>query len=258
MKKFFLKDSFILILVSLNALVIFISGFDLSNSIIISILDVLDVFFTFAFIYEACIKISTYSWNGYIKENWNKLDFILVLISLPSILIIFLNVKMLDMSYFLVFRTLRVFKVFRFFSFVPGVEGLLKSVKRGLKASVIILIAFGAFLFVISILSNNLFKESEIFNNPATSLYTMVQLISIEGWYEIPEAIQKDIPTINVFFTRFYFVILLIIGGIFGLSFVDAVLVDAMVMDNNDDLDKKVDELKEELKEIKEILKKIQ
>ncbi len=148
--------------------------------------------------------------------------------------------------------------MFRFFSFVPGVEGLLKSVKRGLKASVIILIAFGAFLFVISILSNNLFKESEIFNNPATSLYTMVQLISIEGWYEIPEAIQKDIPTINVFFTRFYFVILLIIGGIFGLSFVDAVLVDAMVMDNNDDLDKKVDELKEELKEIKEILQKIQ
>ena len=233
MRKLFLKDSFILALVSLNAIVIFTSGFDLPYSIF-KMLYFSDIAFTIAFVYEAILKIKTYSWKEYIASNWNKFDFILITVSLPSILVIFFQANLVDVSFLLAFRTLRVFKVFRFFSFVPGVNNLIRSVKRGLKASVIILIAFGTFLFIISILSNNLFKESEAFNNPATSLYTMVQLISVEGWYEIPIEIQKDIPDVNVFFTRLYFVILLVLGGIFGLSFVDAVLVDAMVMDKSE------------------------
>lgn len=253
MNKLFLKDSFILILISINALVIFISGFDLSQSVT-KILTILDIIFTLLFIYETIVKIKHYNWSIYIQSNWNKFDFILVLLSIPSILIIFFQLKLMDISFLLAFRTLRVFKVFRFFNFVPGIENLINSVKRGLKASVIILIAFATFLFVISILSNNLFKESDIFNNPATSLYTMLQLISVEGWYEIPQQIQDDMPNINVFFTRLYFVILLVVGGIFGLSFVDAVLVDAMVMDNNEELDEKVENLKLELqKDLKEI-----
>ena len=124
-----------------------------------------------------------------------------------------------------------------------------------------LLITFATFLFVISILSNNLFKEAEAFKDPATSLYTMMQLISIEGWYEIPLAIQTDMPGASVFLTRLYFVVLLIVGGMFGMSFINAVLVDAMVMDNNDELDSKVDKLNTdlvaELEQIKKTLEEL-
>src|SRR5699024_2632025 len=159
-----------------------------------------------------------------------------------------------DWSFLLALRVFRVFKVFRVFTFIPGINNLINSIKRGVKASVLILISFVIFLFAVSILSNNLFHEAEVYNNPATSLYTTVQLISIEGWYEIPEAIQEDLPEMNVFFMRLYFVVVLIVGGIFGLSFVNAVLVDSMTMDNTDNLEDKVDQLSEEIRELKKML----
>lgn len=252
-RRFFLSDFNILILILLNAAIIFISGFKWSEETIV-LLAILDAVFTIAFVVEMIVKMKYYGRHGYFEQSWNVFDFIIVMISLPSLVVFLFNLNIGDFSYLLVFRTLRVFKVFRFFNFIPGIDNLLASIKRGFRASVLILISFTVFIFVVSILSNNLYSESEVFNNPARSLYTTIQLISIEGWYEIPEAIEEDIPGVNVFFTRFYFVTLLIVGGIFGLSFVDAVLVDTMVQDNTDTLEEKVDELKSELKEIKELI----
>lgn len=253
MKKFFLKDSNILILIFLNAIVIFMSGFTLSTTTSI-ILEWLDIFFTIAFIVEMTIKLQAYGRKNYFNSAWNFFDFILVVISIPSLAVLFFKMNTTDFSFLLALRVFRVFKVFRVFTFIPGINNLINSIKRGLKASFLILISFIIFLFAISILSNNLFHEAEVYNNPATALYTTVQLISIEGWYEIPQAVQEDIPTINVFFMRLFFVIILIVGGIFGLSFVNAVLVDSMTMDNTDKLEDKVDRLTSEIEEIKKLL----
>lgn len=257
MRSFFLKDKNILVLILLNAIVIFCSGFQLSPEIQ-SVLYLLDMLFTILFVVEAYAKIKTWGREKYFSMGWNVFDFILVLISVPSILVFIFDLNMTDISFLLIFRTLRVFKIFRFFNFIPGIGNLMKSIKAGFKASVMILIAFSVFLFVISILSNHIFNKSEVFNNPATSVYTMLQLISLEGWYEIPEAIIEDIPTASVFWTRLYFVLFLVVGGIFGLSFVDAVLVDSMVLDNTDELEEKVDELKKDMEEIKELLKNLE
>lgn len=40
------------------------------------------------------------------------------------------------------------------------------------------------------------------------------------------------------------------IGGIIGMSFINSVFVDAMVSDNNDDLEKKIDEVNRKLDEL--------
>jgi len=253
MRNFFLKDINILILIFLNAIVIFISGFSLSSETI-SILEWFDAFFTVAFIMEMSIKLKAYGKKGYFSSAWNVFDFVLVVISIPSLAIMLFHLNTADWSFLLALRVFRVFKVFRVFTFIPGINNLINSIKRGVKASVLILISFVIFLFAVSILSNNLFHEAEVYNNPATSLYTTVQLISIEGWYEIPEAIQEDLPEMNVFFMRLYFVVVLIVGGIFGLSFVNAVLVDSMTMDNTDNLEDKVDQLSEEIRELKKML----
>lgn len=254
MKNFFLKDINILILIFLNAIVIFMSGFSLSSETV-TLLEWLDIFFTLAFIVEMTVKLTAYGRKGYFSSPWNVFDFILVVLSIPSLAVIFFNMNTMDFSFLLALRVFRVFKIFRIFTFIPGINNLINSIKRGIKASFLILISFVIFLFAISILSNNLFHEAEVYSNPATALYTTVQLISIEGWYEIPQAVQEDIPTVNVFFMRFFFVIILIVGGIFGLSFVNAVLVDSMTMDNTDKLEDKVDRLTSEIEEIKNLLR---
>ncbi len=73
------------------------------------------------------------------------------------------------------------------------------------------------------------------------SMYSTFKVFTIEGWYEIPDKIVRNSDTFSAFIIKFYFVIILIVGGILGLSLVNSIFVDSMVMDNNDDIEKKID-----------------
>ena len=51
-------------------------------------------------------------------------------------------------------------------------------------------------------------------------------------------------------FIHAYFVLIVLSGGIFGFSIVNAIFVDEMMKDNNDDLEAKVDELNRKMDRI--------
>ena len=57
-------------------------------------------------------------------------------------------------------------------------------------------------------------------------------------------------------FSRFFFVLIVLIGGIFGMSLANAVFVDEMTMDNNRELEDKIDILQNEVTRIRELLEK--
>lgn len=138
---------------------------------------------------------------------------------------------------------MRVFKSFRFLKFIPGIEHLIKGIQRALKASIIVLIGFVIYIFVIGIFSFYLFKEvsPEYFGNPLISLYSIFKIFTVEGWYEIPEQLTLSLSSTMSFFMYMYFIFVVISGGILGLSLVNSIFVDAMVSDNNDELEKKIE-----------------
>lgn len=87
----------------------------------------------------------------------------------------------------------------------------------------------------------------------------MFRVFTVEGWYEIPDAIAAATSPFVGRITRLYFCLLLAAFGILGLSFINSVFVDAMVADNNDDLKMQLDRMEEqqtrleqEIKELKE------
>ncbi len=250
-KKLFLNDKIILVLILLNASIIFISGFQLTeiNHILLNIIDNI---ITGLFIVELMIKIYTFGFKEYFSSNWNKFDFILITLSLPTLIAFILNIDSLNISFLLVFRVLRIFKSFRFLKFVPGIEHLIKGIQRALKASIIVLIGFMIYIFIIGIFSFYLFKSStpDYFSNPLTSLYTIFKIFTVEGWFEIPEEITRNYSSIAAFFTYFYFIFILLTGGIFGLSLVNSIFVDAMISDNNDLLEQKIDNIDKKITEI--------
>lgn len=250
-KKLFLNDKIILILILLNAVLIFISGFEQSETNRI-ILRVLDNTITGLFIVELIVKFREYGLRKYFSSNWNIFDFLLIALSVPAFISFILNVETTSVSFLLVFRVMRVFKSFRFLKFIPGIEDLIKGIQRALKASVIVLIGFAIYIFIIGIFSFYLFKSSapEYFSNPMTSLYSIFKIFTVEGWFEIPEKITKGYSEIASFFTYFYFIFILLTGGIFGLSLVNSIFVDAMVSDNNDELEKKIDNLDKKITEL--------
>jgi voltage-gated sodium channel len=250
-KKLFLNDKIILILILLNAVIIFISGFELTETNKI-LLNIVDNTITGLFIVEIIVKLREYGINKYFSSNWNKFDFLLVALSIPALISFILNIETTSISFLLVFRVMRVFKSFRFLKFVPGIEHLIKGIQRALKASIIVLIGFAIYIFIIGIFSFYLFKSSapEYFSNPLTSLYSIFKIFTVEGWFEIPEQITKGYSSTSAFFTYFYFIFILLTGGIFGLSLVNSIFVDAMVSDNNDELEKKIDNLDKKITEL--------
>lgn len=140
---------------------------------------------------------------------------------------------------------MRVFKSFRFLRFIPGIEHLVKGVSRALKTSVIVLIGFMIYIFIVGILSFYMFKETspEYFGNPLNSLYSIFKIFTVEGWFEIPERLTQALSPVATLFTYLYFIFVVMTGGIFGLSLVNSIFVDAMVSDNSDELEKKIDDL---------------
>jgi len=241
-KRLFLNDKFILILILLNAVTIFASGFNMSfnNRFALSIIDNLITGF---FIVEIIIKFKEFGIKNYFKSNWNKFDFTLVALSLPTLIAFIGHVEVTSFSFLLVFRVMRVFKSFRFLKFIPGIEHLVKGISRALKASIVVLIGFVIYIFIIGIFSFYLFKEVSpvYFGNPLNSLYSIFKIFTVEGWYEIPEQLTQGLSSTTSFFTYMYFIFVVISGGIFGLSLVNSIFVDAMVSDNNDELEKKIE-----------------
>ncbi len=247
-KELFVNDSFILVVIILNSITIFVQGFDISHlahRIIVSI----DVLFTLIFAIEMLVKINILGFKKYAESGWNKLDALLVILALPSVIDLFIPSAVTDLHFLLVFRISRVFKFFRFLKFIPGINQIIKGVKIALKDSVLILLGFAIYNFVTAVFSCYLFKDisPEYFGDPIKSFYSTFKVFTVEGWYEIPEEILKDSSDIVSFFGKAYFIIILMTGGILGLSLVNSIFVDAMVSDNNDDLIEKVEALEKKV-----------
>ena len=241
--KLFLNDKFILFLIVLNSLAIFVGEFDLEPPMD-SLIKILDNSVTVLFLFEVLIKIRTYGRKEYFASGWNIFDFVLVLVSIPSLLA-------LNTGFLLTFRVLRLFKSFRFFKFIPNVDQLISGVQRALKASVFILVGFIIYIFVVGVFSTILFGNvSPDFVDPFHSLYTIFQIFTGEGWNVIANGVASNYTGLQHGLVITYFVFIFLTGGILGLSLINSIFVDAMVRDNNDELENKVDVLTEKINQL--------
>ena len=75
-------------------------------------------------------------------------------------------------------------------------------------------------------------------------------MFTVEGWNEIPLLIAEatkaegfENAALIAGATRFYFILVVLIGGIFGMSLANAIFVDEMTSDNNKSLEDKIDML---------------
>lgn len=248
LKSFFTNDRIMLALVVINTVTIFIGGYGQASRLFVWI----DAFFTILFLCEAIVKIGTYGWSNYWRENWNKFDFIITMIAVPSLVNLFMGMGF-STSILLSLRSLRVFKSFRLLKFIPNINELLKGIGLALKASLIVSIAFIILLLIISILSSSLFGTivPDLFGDPGVSLFTIFKLFTGDGWSEIPMEIAANSTAFMGRMVRVLFAVLFFVGGILGLSLVNSIFVDAMASDNNDEVLEKLKELEKKIDEIK-------
>ena len=82
----FTREALVLFVIFLNALIFII--LDVNPAVVNDYqwLNSVDIFCVIYFIFEAFIKIYKYGFRGYIVENWNKFDALIVLSSIPILL----------------------------------------------------------------------------------------------------------------------------------------------------------------------------
>ena len=247
LSKIFLNENIVLIVIVLNAAIIFAqeSG---CNAFSLSVADLVCTLF---FMVEMGVKIAEFGFKGYWRNGWNCLDGVLALLSIPSVIAFFIPMEMLgsSLSVLLVLRLLRVLRFFRILHVFPNFSVIVRNFGKALRETGGIFVCFFLLIIIISLLSCALFKDSapEYFATPIDSIYSVFRVCTGEGWNEIPDTIAAHSTIVTARWVRLYFSLVLVLCSIIGLSLVNSIFVDAMVSDNNDELERQVKELNEKI-----------
>lgn len=244
MKKILLNEKLLLAIVILNVVVIFIQECGVDHLA----LSLVDIVCTLIFIAEMVVKHREYGVKGYWRDRWNALDGIVTILSIPALLA-YLIPEIASINAIIIFRALRVFKLFRTARRFPNLTEIWSGFKLALRQSAGFLLGYFIVIVVIAMFNSALFGKvaPEYFDTPLDAIYSVFQLFTVEGWYEIPNAVVGDLSPVWTHIIRFYFCLLLIGGGIIGMSLINSIFVDALAADNNDDVKAKLDVLEQKL-----------
>ena len=255
--RFFTNSKVIGTAILLSTVAIFLSGYNFGTNVFIYI----DSFFTLFFLAEAIVKIREMGFKEYWKENWNKFDFIITIIALPSLLSFLESVNIqsnliLSLRAIRVFKALRMIRSVRILRIVPNLDQMVKSIKMALKSCLVVIIGFFVLMLITAIISSSMFGNiaPEYFSTPGQSVYTTFRLFTIEGWYEIPNLVAERSSAGMAVLVKIYFCALLFAGGIIGMSLINSLFVDAMAEDNNDEVMRKLQDMEKMMKEMQEKL----
>jgi voltage-gated sodium channel len=253
-KNLFLNDKFILVVILINSILIYLQVSGYEDKLIGS----LDMVCTLIFLLEMIVKHRVYGVRAYWRDGWNKLDGTLVILSLPSVAALFIPNEYTGLSLLMIFRLLRVLRFFRVLHFFPNFSKVVHGFRVAMRESYAILLSFAVIIVIFGLLNCSMFQEAdpEHFSSPLRSIYSVFQICTIEGWYEIPNTIADYYGTSPIIphLVRLYFTLLLIMGGIIGMSFLNSIFVDAMAADNNDDVKDQLNKIQRELSDIKQQL----
>lgn len=252
-----MNDRFIMVIILLNAAVIYAQTAGVDSDW----LTASDVICTLIFLMEMIVKHIEFGARAYWKNGWNRLDGTLVIISLPSLVTVFIPSVAVNLSFLLILRVLRVLRFSRVLHFFPNFSKLIDSFRVAMRDSYAFLLSFLVIIVIFGLLNCSLFCEADPqhFGSPLRSIYSVFQICTVEGWYEIPDTVAEFYGGSRIIphLIRFYFSFLLLMGGIIGMSFINSIFVDAMVADNNDAVESKIDELNRKMDALQEQIEQL-
>ncbi len=247
-------------MIVLNAVVLFLDAFPALSEQAHAAFHWVDYGCMIFFVIEAIIKIRwAAGFRGYWRSGWNKMDFVIVVFSLPLLASPFAGEALENFSILLLLRLGRFLRFSRVMRSVPHAREIWQGVKRALRASIAVFLVMFVLNLILAMGANLLFYDPEIpetavyFGDPLSSFYSLFKVFTIEGWYEIPDILAKSgVSAQMITLMRGYFMVSVLVGGLLGLSMANAVFVDEMTADNTDEVERMVSELRQELQAFRE------
>ena len=165
------------------------------------------------FVAEIALRLAV--WRGrFFRDPWSVFDFVVVGIALlPAA------------GPFAVLRALRVLRLLRLVSMATSMRGVVSALLEALPGMASIIGLMTLVLYVSAVMATKLFGAiaPEYFGNLGATLFTLFQVMTIEGWPDIARGVMVQSP-----FAWIFFVAYLLIATFMVLNLFIAVIVNAM------------------------------
>ncbi|WP_370645334.1 ion transporter [Pseudonocardia sp. DSM 110487] len=165
------------------------------------------------FVADIALRLVAYG-RRFWGDPWNIFDFLIVAIALVP-----------ASGPFSVLRALRVLRVLRLISMVPSMRRVVGGLLAALPGMASIAALLALILYVAAVLGTNLFGAvaPEWFGDLGTTLFTLFQTMTGEGWGEIAREVMAAMPLAWI-----YFVAYILVSSFMVLNLFIAVVVSAM------------------------------
>ncbi len=206
-------QSFIIGLIIFNSITI---GMETSETIMNSFgstLLLIDKIILSIFVLEILLKLYAYGF-WFFRSGWNVFDFAIV------------GIALLPASGALaVLRSLRIFRSLRLIKNLPRLRFIVESLLLSLPSIGWIFVLLTLVFYVFSVIGTKLFGASfpEWFGTLWASMFSLFQIMTLEGWADIARTISNKYPFSNVYFISF-----ILIASYTTLNIFIAIVVNTM------------------------------
>jgi voltage-gated sodium channel len=252
-------QNFIIGLIILNSITI---GFETSEKVMSSIGDMLlliDKIILAIFVLEISLKLYAHGFL-FFKSGWNIFDFSIVAIALLPAL-----------GALAVLRSLRIFRSLRLIKNVPKLRFIVESLFHSLPSLQWIFVLLALVFYVFAVIGTKLFGATypEWFGNIGASMFSLFQIMTLEGWAEISREVMKEFPLANIYFITFILLASYTTLNIFiaivvntmsevqqKTSDIDVEKIENLIQDENEELRNDIKLLKDQIIKMEEKLTK--
>ena len=253
---------FVAAVICINAITIGCETLDVPDGMSL-LLSIFDLACLGVYIVEAYLKISAYG-NAYFQDGWNIFDFLIVVV---SVLVLLLSALAIAVQIPVqVLRTIRLFRVVRLFKLLSMfrklrviVEAIGRSIPAVLWTCLLLLIV----LYVFDVIGVFVFGKEfpTYFDDLTTGMFTMFQIVTLEGWPDIARPIIEAHPL-----AWLYFVPLVILTAFIMLNIILGIILETIDESRQAErvepgatevqLAQELDDLKEQIETVQRLLDK--
>jgi voltage-gated sodium channel len=178
------------------------------------ILHAIDKALLWIFVTELALKLIALGPRKCFQDPWNVFDFIVIAIALIP-----------TSEAFAVLRALRILRALRLISMVPSMKKVVTALLAALPGMGSIVTLLLLVIYVSAVMATKLFSQvaPEFFGDLGKSIFTLFQIMTVEGWPDIARGVMKDMPYAWIFFVGY-----LICATFTVLNLFIAVIVNAM------------------------------
>lgn len=178
------------------------------------LLATLDRLILWIFVVEIAVRLAVFGPLRFFRDPWSVFDFAVVAIALlPAT------------GSLSALRALRVLRVLRLVSVLPSLRAVVDALLRALPSMVSVAALLALVLYVGAVIATRLYGATfpQWFGDLWSSLLTLFQILTLEGWADIMREMLAVHPTAWLFFVPF-----VLIATFAVLNLVVAVIVDSM------------------------------